>query len=111
MEKQKVDMFLTANAKNFPTEKIEEVKTLLSNADDSKEAMINSLGYKSPMTMMLIAWFLGSYGVDRFMLKDKNAIWKLLTCGGCGIWAIVDIFSAQSRTREFNYNLLKQALS
>jgi hypothetical protein len=27
---------------------------------------------------------------------------KLLTCGGCGIWAIIDSFTAPARTRKYN---------
>ena len=61
--------------------------------------------------MMLIAWLLGCYGVDRFMLKDNTmAIVKLCTCGGCGIWAIIDIFTAGKRTKEFNLNKIYEIL-
>jgi hypothetical protein len=37
------------------------------------------------------------------MLGDTGlGIAKLLTCGGCGIWTIIDIFTAGSRTRKYN---------
>ena len=58
---------------------------------------------KGGTLMTFIAWFLGGLGVDRFMLGDTGlGIAKLLTCGGCGIWTIIDIFTAGSRTRKYN---------
>ena len=69
------------------------------------------LQFKNPTTMLLIAFFLGGYGVDRFMLSDTTmAIVKLCTCGGCGIWALIDLFSAGKRTREYNLNKINEIL-
>ena len=29
---------------------------------------------------------------------------KLLTAGGCGVWAIVDLFLVMNKTRELNFS-------
>ena len=51
--------------------------------------------------MLVISLFGGSLGIDRFMLGQVGlGIGKLLTCGGCGIWSIVDWFLIMDATRQ-----------
>jgi len=39
----------------------------------------------------LLCFFLGGLGIHRFYLGYTGlGIAQLLTCGGCGIWALVD---------------------
>ncbi len=41
---------------------------------------------------LLMSIFFGSLGVDRFIMGHMGlGILKLLTFGGCGIWAVIDI--------------------
>ncbi|MEI7531668.1 MAG: TM2 domain-containing protein [Betaproteobacteria bacterium] len=58
---------------------------------------------KDSGTVLVLAVLFGFSGIDRFMLGDVGlGIAKLLTFGGCGIWAIVDWFTAKSRTNDYN---------
>ena len=53
--------------------------------------------------MLVISLFGGSLGIGRFMLGQVGlGIGKLLTCGGCGIWSIVDWFLIMDATRQSN---------
>ena len=50
---------------------------------------------KSRLVVTLLAFFLGALGVHRFYLgKIGTGIAMLLTCGGLGIWALVDFIFA-----------------
>jgi TM2 domain-containing membrane protein YozV len=47
---------------------------------------------KSQTVAFLLAAFLGMFGVDHFYLGNTGlGIVKLLTCGGFGIWAFIDV--------------------
>jgi hypothetical protein len=49
------------------------------------------LSDKSKMVAGLLCLFLGAYGVGRFYLGYTGlGVAQLLTCGGCGIWSIID---------------------
>jgi TM2 domain-containing membrane protein YozV len=46
---------------------------------------------KQKLTAGLLELFLGHFGAGRWYLGDNGiALAQLLTCGGCGIWGLVD---------------------
>lgn len=48
---------------------------------------------KSKLIMYLLWAFLGATGAHRFYLGDKlYGLGMLVTFGGCGVWALLDIF-------------------
>ena len=47
---------------------------------------------KDWLTTFLFSFFLGHLGVDRFYTGRVGlGLGKVLTCGGCGIWALIDL--------------------
>ena len=107
VDKQKVDMFIMSNQKYFPAEKIMFLKEKLYRLDETKFSMISCMDLKDPTTILLISLFLGSLGIDRFMLKETGmGVLKLLTAGCCGILTIIDWFSVQKKAKEKNFNEL-----
>ena len=45
---------------------------------------------QSKMTMALVCWILGTWGVHRYMMGYSNWWLMLITLGGCGIWTLID---------------------
>ncbi|MBS4042505.1 MAG: TM2 domain-containing protein [Chitinophagaceae bacterium] len=102
-------MFIMSNSKFFEAHDVVKIREVLLQEDDSKWGVIQTLQFKDPTTMLIVSLLAGSLGIDRFLIGDTGlGIGKLLTCGGLGIWAIVDWFMIQGATREKNLAKLKQ---
>ena len=111
MDAQKVDMFIMSNGKFFESHQMNIIRERLLALDDSKWAMLSSIELKDPTTSLIISILAGSLGIDRFMIGDTGlGVGKLLTCGGLGIWAIIDWFMIQKATREKNMQKIQQFL-
>lgn len=105
MDQQKIDMWVMTNQKYFPAEKIMYLKDKLRTMDEEKFSLVSTIELKDPTTLLLISLFLGTFGVDRFMLGDTGmGILKLLTAGVCGILTIIDWFSISKKTKDLNFN-------
>jgi TM2 domain-containing membrane protein YozV len=46
---------------------------------------------QSKVTMMIVCWLLGGLGIHRLMMGYSNWWVMLITLGGCGIWALIDL--------------------
>lgn len=111
MEAQKVDMFIMTNGKFFESHQVVQIREKLIQMDDSKWGLVQTLQFKDPTTSLIISLLGGSLGIDRFMIGDTGlGVGKLLTCGGLGIWTIIDWFMIMGATREKNATKLQQVL-
>ena len=111
LDQQKIDMYIITNQKYFPEEKIVYLKEKLRTMDDEKFSLISTIEMKDPTTLLLVSIFLGTLGIDRFMIGDTGmGILKLLTLGGCGILTIIDWFRIQKMTKEKNFNKVMSLL-
>ena len=112
MDSQKVDMYIMSHAKYFESHNIAFIRDMMLKADDSKFLNVQTISLKDPTTILIVSLLAGSLGVDRFLLGDTGlGVGKLLTCGGLGIWAVVDWFMVMGRARELNYELLMRGLA
>jgi TM2 domain-containing membrane protein YozV len=67
------------------------------------QKMIFQTQYASERKDRGTAVILSLFWYDRFWLGDLGlGILKLLTLGACGIWWLIDIFTAGSRSDDYN---------
>ncbi|MFO7977414.1 MAG: TM2 domain-containing protein [Bacteroidales bacterium] len=103
MDKNKVDLYLMTRSKYFENHQLEFIRDRLLKMDEDRWYRVQTLQLKDPVLMLVISLIGGHFGIDRFVIGDVGlGIAKLLTCGGLGIWTVVDWFLIMERTREKN---------
>ncbi len=67
-------------------------------------------GEKKWMVALILSFFLGYFGADRFYLGYIGlGILKLITGGGCGVWALIDlVLIALGKMTDANGNELSK---
>jgi len=103
----RVDAFIMTNNKHFPEDSLSMIREKLMNISDDKFNTVMCTRFKDTTISLVLSILLGSYGIDRFYLGQVGlGVAKLLTLGGCGIWAIVDWFLIMGKTRDINLETL-----
>jgi len=135
-----IDMFISMNGDKLPEDKLSELKTAFLNCTDSQWNTIRFLELKEPNTMLLISFFVGYWGIERFMLGRKGSgilkmfVFQLSLIGeiaciflfiaeqtALGIlclilflagvaWWITDLCLVRGMTKEYNYKLINKML-
>ena len=81
-----------------------ELAQMTRNLTDSQRMIFQSQ-YNSDKKDRGTAVILALFMYDRIWLGDVGlGILKLITLGACGIWALVDLFTAGSRADDYNRN-------
>ncbi len=100
-----------SSSKFFEGHQVAAIRDRIASLDDSKWSVLQTLQFKDPTTILIVSLLGGTLGIDRFMIGDTGlGVGKLLTCGGFGIWAIIDWFMIQDATRQKNMALLQQVI-
>ena len=101
------NLLLSTYGKYFPQERFADVKTILENMSEDKQAALAMAEFKDPTISLIISLLGGGLGIDRFYIGDTGlGIAKLLTCGGLGIWTIIDWVTIMGTVREKNFQKL-----
>ena len=99
------------NNKYFPEAQIPFIHQHLLSVDESKEGILHTIQFKDPIISLVLSLLVGGLGIDRFYIGDTGlGIGKLVTCGGLGIWTIIDLFLIMQATREKNLSRLMTLL-
>lgn len=111
MDASKADVFIMTNSKYFNPYQMVAISERLRAMDESKWPAIQMLQFKDPTTSIIVSAIVGSLGIDRFLIGDTGlGIAKLLTCGGLGIWYLVDLFLIMDATKAKNIETLQRYL-
>ena len=106
-----ISNFVINNAKKFKPADFAQISELLQQMTDRELEMVSYADYRDPTLMVILAVTVGGLGVDRFLLDDVGlGVLKLITGGGLGIWWLVDIFTVDGRTKNYNLRVFNEAL-
>lgn len=71
---------------------VDQAQTQLSAQDNEELVSPAAGGGKSQLVALILVIFVGGLGIHRFYLGYTSiGIIQLLTLGGCGIWALIDL--------------------
>ena len=104
---QDINILLLSYNKYFPEESLYYIRQHLEATDEEKRQLFFSIEFKDPMMALILSLICGSLGGDRFYIGDITlGVLKLLTCGGFGVWTIVDYFLIMKATKKKNFEKL-----
>lgn len=108
----KITSFIASNRKYFPENKLIAIRSILNNLNDYELEVALNMDFTHPAIMILISFFFGEFGIDRFIEGDIcKGIFKLITGGGFGIMWLYDVFTVAGRTKRANYEYFLRVLS
>ncbi len=92
-----------------------EQQMMMKDLTDQQKMLFSSQfdsAKKDRNTILILSVFLGSWGIDRFMIGDMGmGILKLLTLGLCGILWLIDLFLIRGKVDEFNRKKANEILA
>ena len=95
------------NANKFRQQDLVFIRNKLETMSDDNVMYLPSSAFKKPSTILLVALLLGW---ERFLLDDIGlGILKILTGYGCGIWWLIDIFTAKARAQKYNFQQFQKS--
>jgi TM2 domain-containing membrane protein YozV len=90
---------------------IAELAQMTQGLDENKKLIFNQQ-YQSEKKDSGITIILALFCFDRFWLGDIGmGVLKYLSGGGCGIWWLIDLFTAKNRTDDYNRNKAMEILA
>lgn len=106
MDENKIDQLILFHGNKLPFEAIEAIKQYLRTADPETVNLKFAL-MKDPTISIILSVLLGHMGIDRIYIGDIiYGILKFITCGGLGVWWIVDLFLIMDATKQKNLEIL-----
>jgi len=107
MDPSQFHHFLRLHARKFPARSLPLLQKRIRDAGDDSAVLLTGLSFRDPDTALLLSLFAGGLGLDRFYVGDAGlGVLKLLTCAGCGLWWLADLFLIRAAARQKNLETL-----
>ena len=91
---------------NIEATTVAAIKKRLSDGERTQFDAQFSDQRKSPDTAFVLSIVIGVWGVDRFYIGNTGlGFLKLLTLGGCLLWALMDLFTIRKSARKKNVSI------
>lgn len=95
--------YLMYNAKYYEASAIPYLRQELLKMTLPQFQALQMTERKDPIILLIISIVVGYLGIDRILLGQVGlGIVKLITCGGLGIWTIIDWVLIMGETRKVN---------
>lgn len=106
MNENDIILFTINNQNKFPSHRLSIIKERLKGMTSQESIIVTSLDYQDTSMIICLSVLVGYLGIDRMMIGQVLlGVIKLITCGGCFIWTIIDWFIIGNLTKEYNYNM------
>jgi TM2 domain-containing membrane protein YozV len=111
MTEQEINTFLLTTQGCFPADQVSTIKNqLLQSSITAGDLAV--IPFKKPVIALVLDLFAGGLGADEFYIGNMSkGIVKFITCGGLGIWSIINLFTIMGATRQKNIQALNQILN
>ncbi len=111
MDQLHIENFAKTFRKKFDKKQMAEIKERLVAVPDEKLDQVMKADYKSPYGMSWIAWLVGEFGVDRFILHDtKKGIITLIFFWAFIPW-VISWWTIEKRTRKYDFEQFEKAIA
>jgi TM2 domain-containing membrane protein YozV len=108
MDIQQVNQLLAVYGDRLPYGALPMVKNQLLTMDYTQATFVLTQ-LKDTTIAIILSVLVGGLGIDRFYIGDVGlGVLKLITCGGAGIWWLIDIFLIMQATRMNNFEKFRQ---
>lgn len=107
-----ITTYLAINADKFPQESLVLIQQKIVLLHQEQQLKLSKLHIKDPLLALLLSFFFGTFGIDRFYIGNIFlGLLKLITIGGFGIWTIIDWCIMLKTTRKQNLEKLLNFLN
>lgn len=112
---RRVQQFLMMNGKYFSDAHKMQLRRQLMTVSESAMQGIECLSFSDPTLLLVISFFVGEFGVDRFMLGQVvlgllKFFVPIITCGIGYVWWLVDLFLIYGATRDCNFEKVMKVI-